>query len=149
MSRKFSNWVRWTERNDLPNIEYPGIYAIARSSKNIAGQPFHLRKEIIYFGMSNAKRGLKSRMKQFDNTIRGHTGHGGARRVIYKYDYDDLLPKLFVSVSHTRCDVTSKLAEDLRLMGDVARQEYRCFADYVERFCSLPEFNDKEISPKK
>jgi hypothetical protein len=34
-------------------------------------------------------------------------------------------------------------------MGEVARQEYECFAGYVESFDMLPEFNDKQRSPKK
>ena len=38
-------------------------------------------KEIIYIGMTNSKGGLKNRLQQFDNTIAGKTGHGGAQRV--------------------------------------------------------------------
>jgi hypothetical protein len=34
-------------------------------------------------------------------------------------------------------------------MGDVARGEYLAFAKYVTLFRSLPEFNNKEKSPKQ
>ena len=152
MAKKFSNWVRWEDRNDLPQIDCPGIYAIAISSRRIAGEPFSIRKEIIYFGMTNARNGLKSRLQQFDNTISGKNQqvHGGAARVSFKHpDYATLVPKLYVSVSYTKCAVTSNLPGDLRLMGEVARQEFHCLADYAEAFGSLPEFNDKARSPKK
>ena len=33
-------------------------------------------------------------------------------------------------------------------MGDVARFEYLCLAEYVEKFGVLPEFNNKKDSPK-
>jgi len=32
-------------------------------------------------------------------------------------------------------------------MGEVAREEYRCFAEYSARFGGLPQFNRRE-SPK-
>jgi hypothetical protein len=34
-------------------------------------------------------------------------------------------------------------------MGNVVKQEYECFAVFVEKFGKLPEFNDKKRSPKK
>jgi hypothetical protein len=33
-------------------------------------------------------------------------------------------------------------------MGDVAKFEYDCLANYFEKFKELPEFNDKQKSPK-
>jgi hypothetical protein len=152
MKGQFSTWVRWNDRNALTVqiLQYPGIYAIARTEENIAGLPFDWREDIVYFGMSNAKGGLKSRLQQFENTIKGKTGHGGAQRVIFHHrDYNELVRNLFVAVSHTECKVTSNLPDDLRLMGEVARQEYWCLAEYAERFGRLPQFNDKKLSPKK
>ncbi|MCU0784161.1 MAG: hypothetical protein MUF81_08990 [Verrucomicrobia bacterium] len=131
-------------------MKYPGIYAIALSDEDIASTPFTWRKEIIYIGMTNSKGGLKSRLQQFENTINGKDGHGGAVRVRFKHrNYNTLVSKLFVSVSHTECDVTSKKPSALRLMGKVAQQEYECFAIFAEMFGELPEFNDKKKSPKK
>jgi len=74
----------------------------------------------------------------------GKTGHGGADRFGFKYEkYQDLVDKLFVSVCSFECDVISNSPKDLRIMGDVAKFEYDCFAEYAERFGNLPEFNNK------
>ena len=99
--------------------------------------------------MTNAIAGLKGRLKQFDSTIAGKDGHGGADRVRYKYrNYDDLCRKLFVSVVSFKCTAGSNQPEDLRAKRKVAKFEYDCLAHYAERFGSLPEFNDKAASPK-
>ena len=94
MNQTFSNWIRWVDRNQLGEIlKFPGVYAIARSDGNLTSTPFEWSEEIIYIGMTNAKGGLKSRLQQFENTIKGKRGHGGAVRVRFKYpDYDALVP---------------------------------------------------------
>jgi len=79
--KSFSQWSRCQDRNTLPDLQYPGVYAIALSNDDISGKPFSWRPEIIYFGMTNSKGGLKSRLRQFENTIIGKNGHGGAHRV--------------------------------------------------------------------
>ena len=146
----FSKWVSWHERNKLSDIEFPGIYVIALSKKNISEEAFSWIQEIIYVGMTNSKGGLKSRLQQFDYTVHGGDGHGGGHRVLYKHkDYSRLTNQLYVSVSPQKCDVTSNTPSDLRVMGKVANHEYECFAQFVEAFGSLPEFNDKQRSPKK
>lgn len=81
----FSKWVRWSEKNNLAGIKYPGVYALVVSDKDISNSKFRLLEEIKYFGMTNSGGGLKSRLKQFDNTILGKSGHGGADRFRYKY----------------------------------------------------------------
>ncbi len=146
---KFSPWRLWQHRDDAPGIEFPGVYALAYSAQNIAGKPFSWRKEIIYVGMTNSISGLKGRLKQFDNTIIGKTGHGGADRVRYKYrNYKSLVKKLYVAVAPFRCEPESNKPKDLKTMGEVAKFEYICFAYFVEVFGELPEFNNKKESPK-
>ncbi|WP_178861605.1 hypothetical protein [Thiomicrorhabdus cannonii] len=145
----FSIWVPWHERNSLDGAKYPGIYIAAISNENIAGESFGWIPEIIYIGMTNSVSGLKGRLKQFDNTIAGKSGHGGADRVLYKYqDYEELTLKLYISVRSFSCDVKSNHPTDLRIMGMVAKFEYDCFAYFVEKFGELPEFNNKKKSPK-
>lgn len=101
-------------------------------------------------GMTNAIGGLKSRLYQFDVTIKGGRVHGGAHRFRFKHpNYDSLIRDLYVSVSPFRCQVTSGKPEDFRVMGEVAKFEYECFAIYAEAHGHLPEFNDKKRSPKK
>jgi hypothetical protein len=150
MKNRFSKWARWQERNSLYGIKFPGVYAIALSDKNIDSKAFSWIPEIIYVGMTNAQGGLKSRLQQFDNTVNGKEGHGGGHRVRFKHtDYQKLTPRLYVSVWPHECDVKSNLPADLRIMGDVLKLEYECFAAFVEKFGQMPEFNDKKNSPKK
>jgi len=148
IERMFSNWHSWSERKDLPR--WPGVYAIARSSKGLNAKAFTLRKEIIYFGMTNAASGLQGRLQQFDSTIIGKRSlaHGGADRVRYRYsNYDSLVSQLYVAVASFPCDPKLKQPADLRIMGDVARLEYLCLAEYRECFHRLPAFNDPK-APK-
>jgi len=150
MADGFSQWEKWANRNELQGIQLPGVYAVALSDKDISGTEFCWRQEVIYVGMTNAKGGLKSRLQQFDDTIKGGDGHGGAQRVRHKYsDPKKLIPRLYVSVCPRNCDVLSNDPSDLRIMGEVAKQEYDCLADFIEAFRKLPEFNDKKRSPKK
>lgn len=147
---EFSDWVSWSKKGSLNNTEYPGVYAIALCETDIADTPFHWSDAIIYIGMTNSKGGLKARLQQFENTIKGKEGHGGACRVRFKHpDYEKLCAHLYVSICPKYCNVLSNLPDDLRAMGDVAKFEYECFAQFVEKFRQLPEFNDKIRSPKK
>lgn len=146
---QFTEWHSWGKRGNVKEIHNPGIYVCAISKNNIDGKPFQWIKDVAYIGMTNSVAGLKGRLKQFDNTISGKKGHGGADRVRYKYqDYGKLKGKLFVSVASFKCDVKSNKPSDLRIMGEVTKFEYDCFAHFVELFNSLPEFNNKKQSPK-
>jgi len=148
-AKQFSEWIKWKQRNKLLNISFPGVYCIAISESDLSGQMFKWIPHISYIGMTNSKGGLKSRLRQFDNTIIGKTGHGGADRFKLKYsNYNELIENLHVSICPFVCDVNSDNPEDLRIMGKVACFEFECIADFVERYGSLPEFNDKKRSPK-
>ena len=159
----FSQWKKWVNRNEIDDIKMPGIYAIAISAHDIEGTPFDYVKEIVYFGMTNSKGGLKSRLRAFNNTINDKTGHGGAVRFRFKHidkkvlEDDDsdrdilkesLLNNIYVAVTPFKCDVTTHAPNDLRVMGEVAKMEYECFAKYVELFGELSEFNNMQKSPK-
>jgi len=146
---RFSLWSKWNNRNSLEGIKYPGVYCIAISEKDLSATAFDLIIEIKYVGMTNAKGGLRIRLKQFDNTIKGKNGHGGADIFRYKHqDYLSLVSNLYVSIHPFECDVTTNKPDDLRVMGEVAQFEYECFAKYAEKYGQLPEFNDKKLSKK-
>ena len=150
MAGTFTLWARWADRGSLADLSLPGVYALAVSANDLSGAAFSWLPESVYVGMTNAKGGLKSRLGQFENTIKGGDGHGGAHRVRFKHpDYVELKASLYVSVCAFRCDVTSEEPADLRIMGDVVKHEYECFAVFREKFGALPEFNDKKRSPKK
>lgn len=150
IERRFSAWYPWNQCREIPQSGCPGVYAIARSHQSLAGKAFAFRENIIYFGMTNAASGLQGRLQQFDNTISGkRLAHGGADRVRHGYArYNRLAPQLYVSIARFACDPKSNLPDDLRKMGNVARFEYVCFAEFVERFGRLPRFNDKANAPK-
>lgn len=149
LQKKFSKWTKWLERDKLDGIKFPGVYCIAISEEDISNNDFDWSEKINYIGMTNAVSGLKGRLKQFDNTIRGKTDHGGADRFRYEYrDYENLIKKLYVSVKYFECDVKSNLPKDLLVMGDVAKHEFECFAEFVKRFKRLPKFNDKQNTKK-
>lgn len=147
--KQFSDWTRWINRAELKGLRYPGVYVLAISPSDLSGQPFSWNPEIVYIGMTNSKGGLKSRLGQFDNAIRWKEGHGGGSRVRFKHrQYSELAQRLFVSVCYVECDVKSNTPSDLRRMGVVASFEYECIACFIEEFGRLPEFNDKQRSPK-
>ena len=153
--RIFSEWVNFNKRSELEKYkwEFPGVYAIAYSEKDISNQAYDLIKDIVYFGMTNAKAGLKGRLQQFENTINlKHSQHGGAERFNYNLSSkeDNLWQKkLYVSIMVFNCNVNSNHPNDLLIMGDVTKQEYICFSEYVRKYNKWPRFNDKKRSPKK
>lgn len=147
--RLFSKWHSWDDRETFSDISWSGVYVVAYSKASLAGRRFSWRREIIYVGMTNAVTGLRGRLRQFDSTMRGILQHGGADRVRYKHqDYRTFQKTAYVAVAPFRCDPSSNSAKDLRIMGDVARLEFRCMAHFVDRFGALPEFNDKKAAPK-
>jgi hypothetical protein len=150
INKTFSNWARWDKRESLEGIKYPGIYCIAISKNNLSNKSFNWTSEIDYIGMTNSQEGLKGRLKQFNNKLFGKKAkHRGADRFRFKHqNYQELVDMLFVSVCSFKCNVKSYKPEDLRIMGDVAKFEYECFATYVEKFSKMPEFNNKKLSPK-
>jgi hypothetical protein len=113
--------------------------------------PFSLIKEIEYFGMTNQNRhGLMGRLNQFDNVINGKEGHGGAKRFLNYYkNQKNWIENLYVSVNYIECDVKTLSPSDLRKMGEIAKFEYICNAEYYVAFKTLPKFHHKLMSPKK
>lgn len=122
----FSNWYRWSDRSQIPDLKMPGVYVLAVSSSALEGTEFSYSPEIIYVGMTNSALGLRARLRQFEDAVRGtRYNHGGADRVRYKYrDFPALAKKLYVAVARVRCDVRTNAPADLRAMGRVAKLEY-------------------------
>ncbi|GAL65855.1 hypothetical protein [Jejuia pallidilutea] len=148
MVEKFTNWVQWEDRNSLVGIKYPGIYCIAVSSKPL--NTFDFIPELEYIGMTNSKSGLRSRLNQFDDTIKKkRTNHGGADRFLYAYqNYDEVKSNIYVAIRPFECNIKNPLPKDLRIMGEVAKCEYDCWAIYIEKNGKYPKFNDMSNAPK-
>lgn len=148
----FSKWYRWKNRLEISNLYLPGVYALSISEENLESSKFNLHENICYFGVTISVSGLKGRLKQFDNAIKNGIWniHGGAERLRFKYNnYDELIPKLFVSVRSFDCNVRSNDPNTLLIKGKIVEFEYVCFAEYVKNFGKLPEFNDLKRSLKK
>lgn len=148
---QFSAWEKFDDREKITGISYPGIYAISISEENISGTSFTVRKDIVYFGMTNSRTGLRGRLNAFNNSLRDKKGpgHGGAER--FRFDFIDgnrLAQNLYVSVYSLECNTSSIARKDLETMGDVTRSEYVAFANYAELYGELPKYNDKRRSPK-
>lgn len=140
----FNEWQKWENRTLTKCLSFPGIYILCLSDTDISSQKFQWSPNIIYIGMTNSKAGLKGRLKQFDNTIKGKTGHGGADRVRFKHqDYFELTDKLYISTRNFPCEVKRENPEDLLIMGEVCKHEYECFAEFMNLYGRWPEFNDK------
>ena len=104
MINEFTNWLKWEDRNKLEGINYPGIYCIAVSRKSL--NTFSFIPELEYIGMTNSKGGLKSRLRQFDDTIKlKRTNHGGADRFLYQYEnYEEVKDNIYVAICSFECD---------------------------------------------
>lgn len=146
----FSRWTFWSDRNELPGIDCPGVYAVALSRTSLAGKPFRWTPNIVYIGMTCAKGGLKSRLGQFEATIAGRrTLHGGADRVRFKHRvYGTFAARAYVAIWTVKCSPSVVTPQSLRALGRVAELEYTCWAQFFEKFGTLPEFNDRARSPK-
>ncbi len=131
---KFSKWHKWCDKNDIENINYPGIYAIAITHKNLDGSRLEY-KDVVYIGMTNSQKGLSDRLRKFDSSIKGKTGHSGANEIYAKLgNYDEWAKneKLFVAVMPIKCDTERRNSADLRKMGMVAALEYMAFAKFQD-----------------
>lgn len=136
----FSKWTKWSDRDYLEGIKFPGVYCIAVSEKDISDTPFDWIKDICYIGMTYT--GLRGRLSQFNNTINDKLSHGGADRFKYAYhDYDKVVDKLYVSVKYFVYNVKEVTPENLIFKGEILKHEYVCFAQYMEKHNELPRFN--------
>ncbi|MGV1017979.1 MAG: hypothetical protein ACOYBW_11460 [Fluviibacter phosphoraccumulans] len=151
---KFTNWQRFSDVDSKVISEEKGIYAFAISSTDFSNRVFHIDEEaIVYFGMTNSKGGLRSRLRQFRRALfdKG-SGHGGAIRFRYKQSdasLKRLKKQLYFAVCEYKASSNNSYVDELRLMGDVARAEYVAFAKYFESYGRLPKYNEMKTSPKK
>jgi hypothetical protein len=143
-------WFKWSERNSIQLKKEPAVYFIAYSTKNINQHPFSYIESIIYIGVTTSKDGLKSRLDQFDKGLRGKNGvHGGAERVRVKHPNPDLFfENVFLSACIFPLSTSRETANDWRIKAACLAKEYNSFADYMDLFGCLPEFNDPKRSPK-
>ena len=87
---------------------------------------------------------------QFEATMNGKTGHGGAERVLFKHkNPDKFFSKAYVSAKIFPLSATRDTPNDWRTKSKCVGFEFKSFADYLEKYNMLPEFNDHKKSKKK
>jgi hypothetical protein len=132
-SIKFSTWYAWRLRKELPRKDFPGIYMIAITKKNLDGKKADY-SDVVYIGMTNSKGGLKSRLNQFYSAIRGNYGHSGGNTIYRELGhYEDWTKKLFVCVMPIECNVISPEVNDLLKMGWITYLEYEAFSIFKKK----------------
>jgi hypothetical protein len=137
----------------LQNAQYPGVYVLAYSDKDLEDQPIEL-VDIFYVGMSNSDGGVQERLKGFINGIEKYRSHSGGKR-FYKL-YAQAQPfsifsqnnggkQFFVASVSIPCQVTKvkRTPDDLRKMGEVARLEYYVLAHIKSILGTEPALNKK------
>lgn len=135
---------------DIEDGNYPGIYLLAFTDKNLEGEIVK-PSEIFYIGMSNARKGLTSRVKQFLNGIEKNGSHSAGMR-FYKENSKGIafsecshLKKFYIVSSTFKCNVNklTRTPNDLRIMGDICKLEYHLLAHIKEVTNAEPKLNKK------
>jgi hypothetical protein len=135
------------------NIEdgnYPGIYLLAFSDRNLEGEIVK-PSDIFYVGMSNARKGLTSRVQQFINGIEKNGSHSAGMRFYkenskgFAFSECNHLEKFYIVSSTYKCDVNklTRTPNDLRIMGEICRLEYYLLAHIKKLTNAEPNLNKK------
>ena len=144
------NWIKWNNRKQLLDIKEPGIYFIALSEIELTDKQFEYNKEIIYIGMSISKKGVLSRLSQFEKGMLGKDGtHGGAERVRFKHKNPvSFFENIYICVKSFPLKQNDEVF-NWKQKGECVKHEYESFAEYLNNYGELPEFNDQKKSKKK
>ena len=143
----------WKSLGELNTIEnnFPGNYLIAWTHDNLKGKMVHA-SDVFYVGMSNARKGLKSRLKQFLEGTNGKSGiHSGGYRFFVNYQSTselklENLNKSFYFVEYRfSCNVhkDSRTAANLLVMGKVCLFEFELLAYIKDVTGKEPILNKK------
>jgi hypothetical protein len=128
---------------------------IAISNKELENQS-PCFSDVVYIGMTNAKGGLSSRLKQFKFGLLKGKGHSGAN-TIHKEYFDKGVKyvegtsqigkeTVYVCTSPVKCDTKEPTENVLRIMGQVAYLEYEVMAQYYEAMSKKPKYNKKWVT---
>ncbi|MCK5542828.1 MAG: hypothetical protein KAI40_09050 [Desulfobacterales bacterium] len=76
--------------------------------------------------------------------------HGGAERVRFKHQNAmEFFQNVCVSIKSFPLSENQNPSFDWRQKGECVKHEYVSFANYIDRYGELPEFNDQDKSRKK
>ncbi len=148
LNKKWKPLLR--SNKNIENGNYPGIYLLAFTDKNIDRKIVKPR-DIFYVGMSNARKGITSRVQQFINGIEKNSSHSAGMR-FFKEDSKGLafskynhLKKFYIVSLTFKCDVNklTRTSNDLKIMGDICRLEYYLLVYIKEITKKEPQLNKK------
>ena len=96
-SIKFTPWVKWHDPNKIPDIDYPGVYMLAKFTNRVpGGNADPLNRNIIYFGETCCY--LQDRLSSFNSSaFFDKSGHCAGFTYIERYG-NDKGKNLYVSV---------------------------------------------------
>jgi len=91
---KLSEWFKWSERVKIKNINFPGVYILAKFKKAPKGNANTADKNIIYIGETCSA--LNKRLQAFNRCAfkKGHSG-GVSYKKLFKDKSDDLYVSAF------------------------------------------------------
>ncbi len=141
-------WKNLESFKNLKNCEYPGIYILAYTNKNLEAKPVKV-KDIFYVGMSNSRGGVKQRIKQFIDCLESYRGHSAAMRFYREYSnnkpYSNTKRKnnFYVAASCMKVNVIkeTRTPRDLKKMGEITKFEYDVLAHIKEKTGKEPQLN--------
>jgi len=148
LAKSWSNLADDIQRSAI--VTFPGVYVLAYSGNNLCGKRIDLR-DVLYVGMTNARGGIRQRLKQFVCGIEKNTSHSAGRRFFTEnsnatpHSLVGTRKKFFYACVEIHCNVnkSQRKASDLRKMGDVAKLEYSVLALVKEKVGREPDLNLK------
>ena len=94
---RFSRWFPWCDRDNLPNIDRPGIYIMAHFDEVPSGRASRHNNQIEYIGKTWGEGGLKERLKKFHRVAtKGKGNHSGGKT--YHKKHHKIKDDLYVAV---------------------------------------------------
>lgn len=132
---QFSNWVSWTKRDQLENMDLPGIYLIAEFPTSNSPS---LDKPLVYVGETTGDtQSLKKRLHLFERaSTDGKAKHSGGRTYFRKY-------RQRISLDECRVAVHALKRDDPLSSAYIKYVERSLLLAHVQRFQQLPDCNNE------
>lgn len=142
-----SKWKSWN--NIKTETKNPGVYVICVSNTNMVDKDIAtINPDIKYIGMTVSKNGLRQRLNQFNNVVKGKGGHGGADRFMYDFDSNVVKNMYYKTFEFDLSEIKSESVDYYLLLGEVVKFEYVLFSKSIEIAKELPIYN-RPTSPKQ
>lgn len=143
---ELSCWHVWDDRSSIANSNFPGVYVIAVTEKDLRHLPVQW-PDVAYIGMTQSSSGLINRWRQFDKAIRERAQHSGGNTIREMFGaYESWTQKLFAAAMGVEIDWLERTPEDTLKLGWVSYLEYEAFAEFRRHSGSgrrRPAFNKR------